>query len=312
MLSQKPEDPMSTDSAPPVSAASDAPAQSQQDSAVQALLEVMQASVSSPEFHSMGSDMNEFLTSPYDDSPFDEMLTTPLMDSLGLDGPDIMTSPIMEGYGTGFEGRSLFSDTPDFDFAPFPHSKPPAHQLPKPPVNPDFDAMYTMPSPNSPSLDPNSLYASPRVPYQKPLPSNRRKSSATGTRKNLTPASLVPIDAPTQPRKYTGPSATARKELPAVFARKRPRSQAFPDEEDELEEMTLPPNPTEQQLIEAKRRQNTIAARRSRKRKLEYQRELEDTADELRKEVEMWKSRAVTSEALLKSHGIDVPQYPPS
>jgi len=99
--------------------------------------------------------------------------------------------------------------------------------------------------------------------------------------------------------------------VPAVFARKRARSQAFGDEEDQLEDemFTLPPNPTEQELIEAKRRQNTIAARRSRKRKLEYQRELEDSVETLKADRDMWKSRALTYSALLKSHGVESPDF---
>jgi hypothetical protein len=169
--------------------------------------------------------------------------------------------------------------------------------------------MWTL-SPQTPSLD-QSTFNSPYVSSDKPLPTSRRKTTATGTRKNVTPESLVPIDAPTQPRKYITPSATSRKEVPAVFARKRARSQAFGDEEDQLEDeaFTLPPNPTEQELIEAKRRQNTIAARRSRKRKLEYQRELEDSVEAMKEERDMWKSRALTYHALIKSHGLDSPDF---
>jgi hypothetical protein len=42
---------------------------------------------------------------------------------------------------------------------------------------------------------------------------------------------------------------------------------AFGDEEDHLDD--LPPNPTRQDLIEKKQRQNTVATWRSRTRKLE-------------------------------------------
>lgn len=92
-----------------------------------------------------------------------------------------------------------------------------------------------------------------------------------------------------------------------MFARKRARSQAF-GEEDQLAD-DLPPSTNELDAIEAKRRQNTLAARRSRKRKLEYQRELEDAMDREREEKEAWKSRAMMYEALLKSHGLEVPSF---
>ncbi|KAF9504309.1 hypothetical protein BS47DRAFT_1262669, partial [Hydnum rufescens UP504] len=85
----------------------------------------------------------------------------------------------------------------------------------------------------------------------------------TGHRRNITPSNLVPVDAPTQQRSYIKPSATSRKDIPAAFAaasKKRGVSEVFDDLED---------------AIEAKRRQNTVAARRSRARKLEYVRDLE-------------------------------------
>jgi len=257
----------------------------------------------------MASDFSEFLTSPFDDSPFDDdLLTTPAIGSVNMSA-DILTSPIMGDWNSGaYDDRPLFSDS--FETL-FPISKPPVDPSPIITVSPsiDLNGMWTL-SPQTPSLD-QSTFDSPLVRSDKPLPTSRRKVSATGTRKNVTPETLVPIDAPTQPRKYVTPSATSRKEMPAVFARKRARSQAFGDEEDQLEDetITLPPNPTEQELIEAKRRQNTIAARRSRKRKLEYQRELEDSLEAMKEDRDMWKSQALTYHALIKSHGLDCPDF---
>jgi hypothetical protein len=246
-------------------------------------------------------DFSEYLTSPFDDSPFDDdLLTTPALSTLDM-GADILTSPIMDSWGSVYGDQPLFSD-----YGPglFPITKPSVDNTPPVTVTPSIDlhGMWSF-SPQTPSLDPSN---SPQPLPTKPLP-QRRKSAATGTRKNVTPETLVPIDAPTQPRNYVTPSATSRKEVPAVFARKRARSQAFGDEEDQLDDeiVTLPPNPTEQELIEAKRRQNTIAARRSRKRKLEYQRELEDAVETLREEKDMWKTRAFTYHAFLKSHGVE-------
>jgi len=175
--------------------------------------------------------------------------------------------------------------------------------LPAPALN--FDDMYRMPSPSTPALDPTSLGPSPRLRSIAPPAPNggRRRKEPTGTRKNVTPETLVPFDAPIQPRKYVTPSATSRKEVPAVFAKKRARSQAFGDDED----LDLDIGPEDADAIEAKRRQNTLAARRSRKRKLEYQRELEQSLEQEREEKDTWKSRAVTYAALLQSHGIEIP-----
>ncbi|THU95901.1 hypothetical protein K435DRAFT_665462 [Dendrothele bispora CBS 962.96] len=159
------------------------------------------------------------------------------------------------------------------------------------------------------SVNPSSLYPSPRLPTSRsfsPAPSagRTRTSKATGTRKNITPQSLVPLDAPTQTRHYAIPSATSRKEMPAVFARKRARTQAFGDEEDELIGEAPGPNATEREQIEWKRRQNTLAARKSRKRKLEHQQNLENQVEDLKVEVEKWKTRSQTLEQILRSHGV--------
>ena len=298
-----------------------------QDDAVQALMDVFQGDshcrctacaatltplsslTASPELQ-MASDFSEYLTSPIDDSPIDDdLLTTPAIGSGDL-GADIFTSPIMDDWSVGTYGdRPLFSHDLETLFpAPKPFVDPP-ETLTVSPSSIDLNGMWTL-SPQTPSLD-QSNFNSPHVPSSKPLPPSRRKSTATGTRKNVTPETLVPIDAPTQPRKYVMPSATSRKDVPAVFARKRARSQAFGDEEDQLEDesFTLPPNPTEQELIEAKRRQNTVAARRSRKRKLEYQRELEESVEILKEERDLWKSRALTCHALLQSHGLESPDF---
>ena len=62
-------------------------------------------------------------------------------------------------------------------------------------------------------------------------------------------------------------SAASRKEVPATFRRKHARSTTIGSELDDNH--VLPANPTED-LIEHKRRQSTVAARRSRQRKLKH------------------------------------------
>ncbi|KAG1814974.1 hypothetical protein EV424DRAFT_1325633 [Suillus variegatus] len=262
--------------------------------AIQTLLDVFGAT---PELTN-SNDLNEYLTSPLIDSPFDdELLTTPAFGSADINA-DIFTSPLLDDFG----GDS-FGELPSLFDSIYPPCKPTeSYHLPT-----NFDELYQM-SPDTPMIN---------TPFESPLDSPadhrppQRKVAVTGTRKNITPEALVPIDAPTQQRKYLTPSVTSRKEVPAVFARKRARTAAFGDEQDELnEDVRILPSMTEQEQIEAKRRQNTVAARRSRKRKLEYQRELEESVEQYKRESEIWKSKAMTYQALLRSHNIDYPELP--
>jgi hypothetical protein len=240
---------------------------------------------------------SDFLTSPM--SPWEDLLTTPAVDAdMGMT-PDIYTSPVVFGFPEDFDNMpSLFENTgyEDYD-AKFsaPDSLPPS-DLPLP----DMDDMYKI-SPGTPAIDTPSLQSSP-LHVDHP---SRRKTVPTGTRKNITPESLVPYEAPIQSRKYRIPSSTSRKELPATFARKRARTQAPGEGEGEGEDG---PTLSEEDAIKVKRLQNTLAARRSRKRKLEYQRELEDAIEAERKEKEMWRARALVLEALLRDKGHEVPR----
>jgi hypothetical protein len=68
------------------------------------------------------------------------------------------------------------------------------------------------------------------------------------------------------------------------------------------------PTLSEEYAIKAKRLQSILAARRSRKRKLEYQRELEDSIEAERKDMEMWRERALVLAALLRDKGHEVPR----
>lgn len=291
MLSQKPGEERAPgvpeDTAPPVDV-TDA-------EAIQSLMDVLKAT---PDLQA-SNDLNEYLTSPLLDSPDDDLLTTPAFGSADMSA-EILTSPLLDDYaGDSFgEFPPLFFD----DHAIYEQPKP----EPPLPSQAEFEGMYKI-SPTTPFLD--SPLSSPfENSVHSPLP--RRKPAATGTRKNIVPEALVPVDAPTQPRKYLTPSVTSRKSVPAAFARKRSRQTAFGGEEDELRD-DLGPSLSEQEQIEAKRRQNTIAARRSRKRKLEYQRELEESVERYKQESEEWKRRAQTYFALLCSHQIPVPDMGP-
>jgi len=240
----------------------------------------------SPEFF----DPSDFLTSPV--SPFDELLTTPALEDMGMT-PDIFTSPL-QSFGDEFDNLpSLFGDAYNtYDVKATMSTSLSPSDLPLA----DMDDIYE-PSPGTPAIDALSLHADSSSAYL-----TRRKNVPTGTRKNITPGSLVPFDAPIQSRKYRTPSTTSRKELPATFARKRARTQG-PGEEEE----SVGPTHSEEDAIKVKRLQNTLAARRSRKRKLEYQRELEDAIEAERRDKEMWRGRALVLEALLRDKGHEVP-----
>ena len=250
----------------------------------------------SPDFFNPSS----FLTSPV--SPWeDDLLTTPAFEAdLGI-SPDIFTSPMLTDFGgdddqmpslfgpSGYEG---YDATKNFGSTLGPSDLP----------LPDMDDLYQI-SPGTPALDAPSIQHFP-IDHETSSVLAARKAVPTGTRKNVTPESLVPFDAPIQSRKYRTPSATSRKELPVTFARKRARTQGPGEEEDEASGPTV----SEEDAIKAKRLQNTLAARRSRKRKLEYQRELEEAIEAERKEKETWRARALILEALLRDKGHEVPQ----
>ena len=231
---------------------------------------------------------SEFLTSPME-SPFDDFLSTP-----GLRNDDYaseFTSPLIadgDDFGAPYHNTPLFGDVGLFE--------PPSSSDKRvaPPLFPSvhLDDMYTI-SPATPALDASPLFVPP--------PSRLSSNLPTGTRKNLTPDALIPLDAPVQPRNYLSPSATSRKEPP----RKRSRTEALGDDDDDDE---VNKDVGELDSVAAKRLQNTLAARRSRKRKLEHQLELEINLEHEKQQKEQWRSRAMTLEALLLSHGIPVPQ----
>ena len=229
------------------------------------------------------SKQSEYLTSPME-SPFDDFLCTP-----GLRNDDFaqdFTSPLIvdgEGFGAPFHDTPLFEDAGLFE--PSSTDKRAASQVSST-VN--LDTMYNF-SPSTPALDASPLFAH--------SPHRLSSSLPTGTRKNLTPGSLIPLDAPVQSRNYLTPSATSRKDPP----RKRSRTDTLDDDEEANKDMG------ELDALAAKRLQNTLAARRSRRRKLEHQLEMEAGLERERQQKEQWRARAMTLEALLMSHGIPVP-----
>ncbi|KAE9406088.1 hypothetical protein BT96DRAFT_280455 [Gymnopus androsaceus JB14] len=242
---------------------------------------------------------------PMDDSPFISDLNTPIMDQID----DFDHSIVDPNSGWMIGEAPLFNDSSlSYYQSETAAKEPPPAELdvlnsaklysfsPSTPALEDFHSPLTQPV-HSPAIRPApSLYSSARVPRSGDVQLNRSYSNrgrnksrppsgtATGTRRDLTPASMVPLDAPTQTRNYVLPSSTSRKDNP-LHAQKRSHSQAFSQaqEQDELTEEAPPgPNATEIEHIAWRRRQNTIAARKSRRRKLEHQLNLEAENKELR------------------------------
>lgn len=276
----------------------------------------MVAITSSPQFQ-------EFLTSPVlhtpaqdfesspNETPYSDFLSTPL---LGMSGDELFNSPALESDLPLFAADEYFTSAPSSikaKTAELPELPEDLYEMPPIPetevINPAW--VYCSPPTTHPSLSVTgpSRDPSPMPQSSSTAPVTRRRPTATGTRKNINPEKLIPIDAPTQPRHYTTPSATSRKDIPAVFLRKRQRAE-MGDEEDELLE-PLPPNASERDQIEYKRRQNTLAARKSRKRKLMHQQELEAKVEKLQSEVTTWQTRCDVLSKMLQNHGIRPPTF---
>lgn len=291
------------------------------------LSSVVNTIIASPEFQKSArfddflvspslSPSDDFDVSPIDDSPLTATLDTPIMSDLSDDF----------GMFSEYSGIPLFSDgaMTMYQLLEAPESVQEAfsqvYELPKPvpaPV-PPLDAVCPTSLGNPSPVAMTAAVSAPVSKADRVTAASRRKSTATGTRKNITPESLVPVDAPIQGRNYVTPSVTSRKEIPAAFLksqkRKRSRAQAFGGEEDQAvspadadAEEQPPLNATEKEIIEWKRRQNTLAARKSRKRKLEHQQFLESRVKDLESENEMLKVRAEALEAALRAHNILLP-----
>ncbi|CEH18379.1 Basic-leucine zipper domain [Ceraceosorus bombacis] len=136
-------------------------------------------------------------------------------------------------------------------------------------------------SPQEISLDRSRSTPTPEVSFNQLASSSStsgREGSASERRgvKRRSQAELLPMDAPIQPRKYSAPSATSRRD-------------AFLEEEAAIA--------AETDAVKAKRMSNTLSARRSRLRKQQEQQAFTDRITELEEEVAMWKRRCLAAEA---------------
>ncbi|KAH8834692.1 hypothetical protein DL96DRAFT_1571393 [Flagelloscypha sp. PMI_526] len=111
---------------------------------------------------------------------------------------------------------------------------------------------------------------------------------------------IIPFDAPIQPRQYITPSATSRRDAPSL--KRKADDMEDPDEMDE---------------IAKKRLQNTMAARRSRQRKRNELKELQDTLasitaerDQAVRERDEWKAYALKMQEYARRLGAPLPGMP--
>ncbi|KAF8648440.1 hypothetical protein AX16_006284 [Volvariella volvacea WC 439] len=170
----------------------------------------------------------------------------------------------------------------------------------------DYDVFHASTGFQPTDFRPGDMNSSPST-----SPTGASHLYAPYPRRKRSPTESLPLDAPTQPRTYMTPSITSRKTVPTSFIRGRPSKMPSmdDDEEDELTEEPPAANATDQEKIEWKRRQNTLAARRSRQRKLVYQQTLEQAVKDLTSERDIWRTRALMLKGLLESHGINFPDF---
>lgn len=206
------------------------------------------------------------------DSPPEETpLFTPNLDMFGTPFVDSWTSPAL-GDADSFDAYPpLFNDALTGYADPSQLSKKNNNSDNEQPMTIDQAQLLTMPS--TPALGPRASLP----PAGRPTAGNK---AANGFRKGSNPATMVPIDAPTQPRTYLAASKTSRKELPAAFQGKAKKRQR----EESLDVDEVPDDIQDQ--IAAKRRLNTLAARRSRARKAQTAMEMEGRIADLSTQVE--------------------------
>lgn len=260
-------------------------------------------------------------------SPFPEVLNTPVVDPLATFGrsPDIVNAspaqPLNLFDDLDNSGLSLFADlmTVAANFSPTSSStvKPTALDLQlSAPLSrhQSWEQGASESSASNLSVSPPSTSNPLASPTRGSSGSSRAAPQPTGVRKNVKVADLIPIDAPIQPRNYITPSATSRKDIPPSVARtfvpnsrKRTASSAGlmspEDMQDELAEedpITAEEAKRRREMdpekaallehVEQARRRNTLAARKSRQRKLEHVRGLEELVERLQQENEELKT----------------------
>jgi hypothetical protein len=179
------------------------------------------------------------------------------------------------------------------------YSLPPPFNISRTSASTDLDSMFprTSPLPHSRSISSDSM-----------LDFVQRTSSSLDLYKsNHTAGPLQRSEQFTPRLSVTPPNAHRAQKSPT--SRRFSRSHPYSDDDEEPLDRPLPENATEQEKIDWRRRQNTLAARKSRKRKHDQMQQLQDDVQRLSKEKDVWRERALMMKQLLISHGLPSPNF---
>ncbi|KAG7100110.1 hypothetical protein E1B28_001890 [Marasmius oreades] len=179
---------------------------------------------------------------------------------------------------------------------------PQLHTMPSPPLSDSIPPTPTYPvTPTTSYIPTHNGHHYPQQYQQQIVPVSRGPVMPAGSRRRCSPDSPLILDPPPMRR----PTLTSRKDhTHPYYPKRRPNVQVSDDDDDELPE--LPPNATDQQKIEHQRYRNTLAARRSRKRKELYKQELEQRVEQLTMETEKWRIRAEMLREMIESQGLQI------
>ncbi|KAJ4480854.1 hypothetical protein J3R30DRAFT_3700293 [Lentinula aciculospora] len=263
----------------------------------------------------------DYLSSPLDastgtDSPSSSLFSSPIMESMDSDDSgwrnaggniDSITQPMANNLSSVLQskrsasvaGRSSLNSTAKN----FTNSLPAIVSV----SDSTYGSLYSPQRP--PSFQPG-IAMSP-TPTRTAYTSSSMKV-ANGTRPYITLNDIVPLDAPTRPRRYFPPSASSNSPKSAEN-QKRAHAEAFngdghdeTSKDDELSDaLSEGLDATESEKLARKRRRSTLAARKSRRRKLEYQLMLEAKVEDLEKRREKWRTRCAILQDILKSRDAD-------
>ncbi|KAB5591365.1 hypothetical protein CTheo_5194 [Ceratobasidium theobromae] len=128
-----------------------------------------------------------------------------------------------------------------------------------------------------------------------PLPASPRGARSPASRCSKSPAKLSPNNSTTPSPSATGELSTKCADAPdpAKYVAKRRRGLGL-EAEDLTEEAML------NTAVEDKRRANTVVARRSRQRKLEHVKRLEEELEEMKRTLDLWEERAIAAEGMVR------------
>jgi hypothetical protein len=181
------------------------------------------------------------------------------------------------------------------------------------------DLLYSLPpfdmSSASASTELDSVFPRPcSLPHSRSISSDSMQEFGHRTHPSLilykpnhTAGPLQRSEQSTPRLSITPPSASRTQKLPT--SRRFLRSNPYSDDEEDPLDRPLPENATEQEKNDWRRRQNTLAARKSRKRKQDQMQQLQDDVQRLSKEKDVWKERALMMKQLLISHGLPSPNF---